>query len=168
MKTTSQSPTLNVKNLWLFLLMLMPAGAIYSQSDQPATGKLIITFTDIRSEVGNIALGLYTAAEQWTDNPAYNYYWDKKNMVNGTLTVEIEKLPRGIYYACAVLDDEDKSFTMNYTVGLPNEGWGMSTNPSFLKLKKPRFDEVSFELDAPAIRTEIKLNYLNRKKKVVE
>jgi len=168
MRTTFQLPILNAKNLLLAAILLLPASNVFAQTGTAAYGKLIITFTDIRSSVGNIAMGLYTAEEQWTDNPAYNFYWDKKELREGRLTVELDNLPRGLIYACAVLDDEDKSFTMNSTLGLPNEGWGMSTNPSFLKLKKPGFREVAFELDAPVIRIEIKLNYFNKNKKVKE
>jgi len=145
----------------LFVFMLNVSG----QSAGPATGKLIITFTDIRSDVGQIAIGLYNAPGQWTDDPVQEFAWDKDDLENGRLTVTIDDLKRTTY-AIAVLDDEDRNLQMNYTLGLPTEGWGMSTNPSFLKLKKPGFDEVSFDLDAPVIRMEIKLNYLRKNKKV--
>ncbi len=145
----------------LFVCMLNVSG----QPSEYATGKLIITFTDIRSDVGQIALALYNQESQWTDNPAKEYAWDKDNMKNGRLTVTIEDLPRTVY-AIAVLDDENENLEMEYTLGLPTEGWGMSTNPSFLKLKKPGFDEVFFDLDAPVIRMEIKMNYIRKNKKV--
>jgi uncharacterized protein (DUF2141 family) len=132
---------------------------------QEPMGTLVITFTDIRSEVGNIVMGLYESEDQWTDNPSYSFSWDKKNLKNGVLMVEIDSLPIK-HYACAVLDDEDESVSMNFIMGLPKEGWGMSTNPSFFKLKKPDFEDVAFCLDCPVLRVDIRMNYLNRNKTV--
>jgi uncharacterized protein (DUF2141 family) len=142
----------------------MTAGTM-AQSPYFTTGKLVITFSGIRSDVGQIALGLYDAADQWTDHPKYEFAWTKEDMQDGRLTVVIDSLPRTTY-ACAVLDDENENFSMDYRLGLPTEGWGMSTNPSFLKLKQPGFDEVSFELDAAAVRFEINIYYIRKNKKV--
>jgi uncharacterized protein (DUF2141 family) len=134
-------------------------------SGQLAVGTLVITFTHIRSDVGNIVMGLYESEDQWTDNPTYSFSWDKSKLKNGVLMVEIDSLPRK-HYACAVLDDEDESASMNFIIGLPREGWGMSTNPSFFKLKKPDFEDVAFELDCPVLRVDIKMNYLNKNKRL--
>ena len=147
----------------LILLLLCLPYILSAQKDTIQTGKIIITFTDIRSDIGNIVMGLYTAENQWTNDPHYSFSWDKKYFDNGIITVEIDSLPRNSY-ACAVLDDEDESSSMKYFCGLPKEGWGMSSNPAFLKLKTPSFKDVSFELDCPAVRIEIKMNYLNRNK----
>lgn len=146
------------------LLGIFTYGAA-AQSPYFTTGKLVITFSGIRSDVGQIAMGLYDAADQWTDHPRYEYAWTKEDMEDGRLTVVIDSLPRTTY-ACAVLDDEDMDQEMNYRLGLPAEGWGMSTNPSFLKLKKPSFEEVSFELDAAAVRFVIDIHYLRKNKKI--
>ncbi|MFC2090922.1 DUF2141 domain-containing protein [Bacteroidota bacterium] len=151
-----------IRVLGIFFLLSSP---LHAQQSNQRTGKLIITFTNIRSDVGNIAMGFYNDARQWTDDPISEHRWPKRTMRNGKLTVEIPDLPYDTY-ACAVLDDEDRSRSMEYFLGLPKEGWGMSTNPPFLKLKKPGFDEVSFKLDRPVVRIEIKMNYLNKNKKV--
>ena len=148
----------------IILTGLLSAGA-FAQSPYFTTGKLIITFSGIRSDVGQIALGLYDDPDQWIDQPRYEYSWTKEDMKNGRLTVVIDSLPRTTY-ACAVHDDEEMNEAMNYTLGLPREGWGMSTNPSFLTLKQPGFTEVSFELDAATVRFEIEMNYLRKNKKV--
>lgn len=141
------------------LLLIIWVFPLFSQSAPEKTGTLIITFTDIRNNKGKIALGVYDNASQWSDNPRYEYSWNKSNLRHGKLIVEIENLPYSTY-ALAVLDDEDCSKSMNYFLGLPKEGWGMSTNPSFLKLKQPGFEEVLFDFDCPVMRMEIKVNYL--------
>lgn len=150
------------RRLLLLMLTLLPLH-IDAQPTDTSFGNLVITFTDIRNETGSIRMGLYDNTEQWTDTPKYTYSWEKIGIVNKILKVEIDSLPRG-RYACAVLDDEDNSITMNYKLGLPVEGWGMSANPSFLKLKKPAFNEVAFDLDGSMLRLEIKINYLNKRK----
>ncbi|MDF1572356.1 MAG: DUF2141 domain-containing protein [Bacteroidales bacterium] len=161
----SRSVTSSAKRLIIIILTgLLSAGA-FAQSPYFTTGKLIITFSGIRSDVGQIALGLYDAADQWTDDPKYEFTWTKEDMKNGRITVVIDSLPRTTY-ACAVLDDENENLAMDYWLGLPTEGWGMSANPSFLKLKKPEFEEVSFDLDAAAVRFEINIHYIRKNKKV--
>lgn len=165
MTNFSQSRRSSVKFNLIYLFLVVFMLNTTGQSSVSATGKLIITFTHIRSDVGQIALALYDHKDQWTDNPAMEYAWDKENLKNDRLTVSIKDIPRTIY-AIAVLDDENENLEMEYTLGLPTEGWGMSTNPSFFKLTKPGFDEVSFDLDAPTIRMEIKMNYIRKNKKV--
>lgn len=168
MTTTLPLPFSNVRGLLYALLFLYIPANSFSQPARSNTGKLVITFTDIRSDLGEVSMGLYNTAEQWTDTPVKSYAWNKDKLKDGRMVVEIDQLPRGTFYALAVLDDENKDGDMNYTLGIPLEGWGMSNNPSFLKLKEPPFDECSFELDAPVIRFEIKMNYVNKNKKVKE
>ena len=165
MKVILPLPILNARILVIALTSVLFFNNTYSQSADYTTGKLIITFSNIRSDIGNIRVGLYDAPDQWTDHAKFHYVWNKEDLKDGKLTVEIKDLPRTTY-AIAVLDDEDENEDMTYKLGLPMEGWGMSKNPSFVRLKAPGFDEVSFELDSPAIRFEIQMNYLNRNKKV--
>lgn len=165
MKDILLSPILSVKTILIALLPVILTNSAFNQSADYTTGNLVITFTGIRSDIGNIRLGLYDAPDQWTDNAKYHYVWNKEELKDGRLTVEIKDLPRTTY-AISVLDDEDENETMTYRLGLPTEGWGMSNNPSFARLKAPPFEEVSFELDSPVIRFGINMVYLNRNKNV--
>ena len=165
MRAILPSPILNVRIYLVALISLLFFNNTFSQPADYTTGRLIITFTNIRSDIGNIRVGLYDAPDQWTDHAKYHYVWSKEDLKDGKLTVDIKDLPRTTY-AIAVLDDEDENEDMTYRLGLPMEGWGMSNNPSFVRLKAPGFEEVSFELDSPAIRFEIQMNYLNRNKNV--
>jgi uncharacterized protein (DUF2141 family) len=153
------------KSLLFQVFLVLCITGIHAQSSTKPEGDLVITFTDFRSEVGTISMGLYTHEKQWTDKPLQSFRWTKEDLNKGVLTVRVEALAYG-KYACAVLDDEDDNQSMNYILGLPREGWGMSTNPSFLRLKAPAFEDVSFNLDAPVVRFEIKMNYLNKNKQV--
>lgn len=145
---------------FLFVLSILPT-RLFGQS---GTGKLVITLTDIRNTQGQLLLAVYNDPTQWTDHPVKSLRYEKKDIKDGKLQVEITGLKRDIVYACALLDDENSNNEMDYKLGLPLEGFGMSRNPSFLKLKKPGFDETSFLLDGPAVRFELKLNYIRKKK----
>jgi uncharacterized protein (DUF2141 family) len=165
MRIILQSPILSVKAILIALAPVIFSNNAFNQSPVYSTGTMIITFTGIRSDIGNIRVGLYDAPDQWTDHAKYRYAWSKEELKDGRLTVEIKDLPRTTY-AISVLDDEDENETMTYRLGLPMEGWGMSNNPSFARLKAPPFEDVSFELDSPVIRFEINMVYLNRNKNV--
>ena len=157
------SITSNVKQALAISLLILLCHSAACQQVSHQTGTLAITFTQIQSTEGRIRLALYNREDQWTDNPAYHFDWTKENVVNGRLTVMLDSLPRATY-ACAVLDDINNSGDMEYLLGLPKEGWGMSTNPSFLKLKKPGFRDVCFDLDAPVLRFEIQIYYLGKRR----
>ena len=165
MRVILLSPILSVKIILIAIQSVIFTNNAFNQSAGYTTGSLVITFTNIRSDIGNIRVGLYDAPDQWTDHAKHHYVWNKEDLKDGNLTVEIKDLPRNTY-AIAVLDDEDKNEDMTYKLGLPIEGWGMSNNPSFVRLKAPDFDEVSFELDSPVVRFEINMVYLNKNKKV--
>lgn len=167
MKTISLLPISKGKLGKLLVTILIAVSSLSISAQSDTCGSLIITFTDIRSDIGEIVAGIYCAEEQWIYDPEYSHKWTKEEMKDGKLRVEIPKLPYG-RYAISVLDDEDKSNSMNYLLKLPREGWGMSTNPSFLKLKAPAYEECAIELDCPSICFEINMNYLNRRKKVKE
>ena len=149
--------------LLFFGVLLFVSSSSWAQ--KAPTGTLVITFSDIRSDIGILRAGVYAAEEEWIYDPSYSYKWDKKELKDGRLTVEVKDLPYG-QYSISVLDDEDESNSMNYFLGLPKEGWGMSTNPSFFKLKAPDYEECAIDLDCPKIWMEIELNYLNKRKKI--
>jgi uncharacterized protein (DUF2141 family) len=167
MKTISLSPILKGNMNKILLIVLLSISYLAVQAQSAPCGSLTITFTDIRSDIGEIVAGIYSAEEQWIYEPEFSQKWSKEELKDGTLKVEIPNLPYGTY-AISVLDDEDKNAGMKYFVGLPREGWGMSTNPSFFKLKAPSYEECAIELDCSSIGFEINMNYLNKRKKVKE
>lgn len=129
------------------------------------SGNIVISFSQIRSNIGTLAVGVYSCESEWIYEPLFNYTFPKDSLKDGILTIETGEIPYG-KYAVSVLDDEDTNLEMNFVMGLPREGWGMSANPTFLRLKAPSYDECSFMLNSPCHRLHIKLNYLNRNKKI--
>lgn len=165
MKTILPWHILKDRRFFLLLLFLSSTFSVSSLAQHQAKGSLHITFTEIRSDVGLIRIGIYSSDKEWIHHPKYSHKWDKSELKGDRLRVVVDDLPYGSY-SISVLDDEDRSNSMNYKLKLPQEGWGMSNNPSFLKLKQPGYDECSFKLDSPKISMEIKLNYLNKRKKI--
>ncbi len=153
------------KYKYLFFISFLLLLNLSLHAQDSIKGTLKITFTDIRSTAGNIVAGVYDHEGQWINEPRRSYSWSKETLVNGSMTVEIPDLPYGTY-AITVLDDEDKNEEMKYFMGLPREGWGMSNNPSFRKIKAPKCDECSFELNSPLLGFDVKINYLRKNKEI--
>ena len=139
--------------------------AIYCNAQQTPSSVMHITFTDVRSDVGQIIVAVYDSEKQWAYDPRYTYKYGKNDIDKGAVKVKIPSLPYG-RYAISVMDDEDMDNEMKYFMKLPREGFGMSGNPSYLSLKLPAYELCSFELDSPEVYFSIKMNYLNKRKKV--
>ena len=159
---------MNTKSHFYILLtaaLILFSLNVYSQENAiDNTGKLVVTFTNIKSDEGELKINLYTNESQWPDYAPMTFIRSKDNIKNGRITISIDSLPQATY-GLVVLDDLNSNADMDYTLGLPSEGWGMSNNPSFFKLKAPAYEEVVFELDAAIVMIDVKLNYVLVRKK---
>ena len=138
------------------ILLLLTGFQLHSQP--PGTGTLEIEFTGIRSEEGQIAIGLNSSRDGWPREPEIELAWPKKNLENGTLVVRIDALEYGTY-AISVLDDIDLDEEMKFFLGIPREGFGFSMNPPH-KLHEPDFEESAIEVDRPFQRISIEMRYI--------
>ena len=145
--------------LSVFLLNLLVVQTLFSQSSQ--TGTIEITFRKVRSPEGQMAIGInHKNPENFPRKADIELQFEKKGMEDGTLTVQVKDQPYGMY-AISVLDDENRDLEIEMFMGIPREGFGFSTNPPF-KLRAPKFDECSFELDQPVVRISIDLRYAGK------
>ncbi len=144
--------------LIISLLTLSTAIPIMSQSYPTAT--LEITFAGIRSQKGQIAIGINSSPEGWPRKPHLDPNWKKTGIKEGRFTARVEGLTYGTY-AVSVLDDENSNLEMDMFLGIPREGWGFSGNPPF-KLSAPKFEECSFRLDKPVVKITIDLRYAGK------
>jgi uncharacterized protein (DUF2141 family) len=133
---------------------------LLSQSKE--RGTLEIRFTGIQNDAGLIALGIYTSPDGWPDKADIELQWEKKNMADGVLTVQIPDLPYGTM-AMSVLDDENSNLEMDYFLGIPREGYGFSMNPH-VRLSVPKFNACSFELNQPFQQITINFKYTGKGK----
>jgi len=142
------------------IFFLITASFLHAQSS--GSGTLEIRFTGIKSDKGQIAIGINNAPDGWPRQPQLNAKWKKENMKAGVFVRRLEDLPYGTY-AISVLDDENCSLEMDMFLGIPKEGYGFSMNPPF-KPSAPGFDECSFRLDKPFQQITIDIRYIGKGK----
>jgi len=143
--------------LFLSLVTGLP---LFTQSD--STGTIEITFTGIRNQKGQIAIGINNIPENFPRAAEIELQFPKEGMQDGVLTIQVKDFPYGTY-AISVLDDENSNLEMEMFLGIPKEGWGFSMNPPF-KLRAAKFEECSFELNQPVKSISIQLRYAGKGK----
>ena len=144
----------------LILLSLFAHIPLLAQLDSTAT--LEIEFTGIQSVEGQIAINISTVPKGFPRKPRLEIQFDKDQMQDGALTVQIDSLTYGLY-AISVLDDLNGDLEMKMFLGFPKEGYGFSLNPE-VKLRAPKFKECSFELNQPNQKITILMQYPRKKK----
>lgn len=77
------------------------------------------------------------------------------------LSFVVNDLPCNQDYALALLHDENGNRKLDKNYGLPQEGVGMSNNPSFLRVNSPPYEHVKFTLQPPRNSQVIHLHYFN-------
>lgn len=145
--------------LSFILLSLFPGPLLYSQSN--SKGTIEITFKNIRNQDGWITIGInHRNPEGFPRKADIELQFEKEGMKDGSLTVQVKDQPYGMY-AISVLDDENRDLEIEMFMGIPREGFGFSTNPPF-KLRAPRFEECSFEVNQPVTKISIDLRYAGK------
>lgn len=107
---------------------------------------LVVNISNIRNNEGQFQVALFENNDQMkNEQPKAKYYFEKKGIRNGKLTLRIPLTPGT--YGITVLDDEDKSEKMTFQMGLyPKEGVGFS-NYQLKGMSKPKFEEFSFLIE---------------------
>lgn len=121
---------------------------------------LQIVISNIRSNNGQIILGIFKDNETFLKEKPFQFYKLKKNSIqNGTIVAKINIAP-GVY-GIALLDDENNNNKMDYNfLGIPLEGFGFS-NYYHSKLSKPNFNDFKFEVNENMpVTIQIKVKYI--------
>jgi len=144
------------RKIFIYLLINLLFGiSLFAQASPTAT--LEIKFTGIRSNKGVITVGLKSSADGWPRKPEKEYKWDKENLRDGILVVEISGLAYGTY-AISALDDENQNHELDLLQG---ERFGFSMNPK-VRLSAPKFEDCSFPIQSDL--TKIEIRFKNREK----
>lgn len=139
-------------NLLIGLLFISLASYIQSQQETD------IKITGIRSARGKIMLNVFKDSESYDKELPYKKLtFDKKALVNGTLTIKCELEP-GTYGITMIDDENDNGKIDKNLIRMPKEGFGFS-NFFMEKLKKPTFDDFKVDLKAHH-QVEIKVKYM--------
>lgn len=145
--------TLKTPRLIIIAGLLFTAAEVSSQNIE-------VTVTGIRSEKGQIAIGVITDDESFRkDKAVLEIQFPKKDLNNGSMTVSFSLEPGT--WGLALLDDEDNNRLMEYNfLGIPKEGFGFS-DYYHTGLSKPSFEMFSFDLVKDQSKSiKIKVRYI--------
>lgn len=152
-----------MKRLILYTFLLF-AGHFYTLFAQSTgTGTLEITFTDIRTEIGSMAIGINTSSEGWPKAAQIQLQIPKENMKEGVFVVRVPDLHFGIL-AISVLDDENDNVKLDMTLGIPREGYGFSNDAKIRFLSPPKYEDCSFPFTDSLQQISISLKYWGKGK----
>jgi uncharacterized protein (DUF2141 family) len=135
------------------LLMLMVP--ILPAQEMPETGSLRVIVSGLRSNDGEIQIGLFNSAAS---------YKGKSDRFRGSILPIadhraewlIEGIPFG-EYAIKLFHDEDRDGKMDKNfIGIPSERFGFSNNPK-ISLGPPGFDKTKFLFDSKEMTIVIEL-----------
>ena len=89
---------------------------------------LSVTVSGIRSDVGLLRLALYDHPDQFPNDPAKSFAFEKTILKDGQMEVVLQGIAPG-EYAISLLDDKDENNEMKYNIlRIPGEGYGFSNN----------------------------------------
>ena len=141
------------KHLVTFCLLLVAAKGIEAQNVE-------VTVTGIKSDKGQISVGIFLDNESFDEEKEYlGYIFQKNDMQDGTITFRLNLEP-GLY-GLSVLDDEDCNRKMKYgALGIPKEGFGFS-DYYHTGFSKPKFDSFSFTVEKNTVKhIVVRMRYL--------
>jgi uncharacterized protein (DUF2141 family) len=124
------------------------------------TSTLTIRITGIRNAKGRIGVVLFRDGKGFPSDITYAVAARQGEIDPQTLTAKVvfEKLPRGVY-AAAVLHDENLTGKMEFDAqGMPQSGYGISNNPDTTQ-GPPTPEEAIFPVKQPEAAIEIKMVY---------
>ncbi len=142
-----------IRNLLSFICILLFTFTLNAQNVE-------VTITGIRSEKGQIAIGVFKDDETFQDEDAFlDKQFVKNNITDGRMTVKFSLEP-GIY-GLSLLDDENSNGKMEYNfLHIPKEGFGFS-DYYHTGITKPRFDAFKFNLEKDQTkRITIRVRYM--------
>lgn len=124
----------------------------------PTYHTITVKVTNLRNNSGKIQLQIYRTAENFKKELAWKVkLFDKDGVKNNTLTCTFTGIEPG-EYGVALLDDENSNKEMDYTMLMPDEGFGFS-DYYHTSWSKPKFESFKFSLKEDKAVT-VKVRYV--------
>ncbi len=136
----------------LFCFILFVSSDLSSQNVE-------VTVTGIRSEKGQIAIGVFTDDESFQkDKAILEVQFPKKELKNGSMTVSFSLEPGT--WGLALLDDVNSNRSMEYNfLGIPKEGFGFS-GYYHTGFSKPKFDDFRITVvEGQKMKITVRMKY---------
>ncbi|MCS6903961.1 MAG: DUF2141 domain-containing protein [Bacteroidia bacterium] len=153
------------KNILLSLFIFLVPVRTFEQVNNTT---LVITFKNIRSNIGKIQCAIYNQPAGWPDDGKKALQYFLINLEKNSIAIDSQTLIYTISfplksgkYAIACFHDENKNNRLDTNfLGLPKEGYGFS-NCSSSALHIPSFEECSFKIEEGKKQTiTIALKYI--------
>ncbi len=123
------------RNALLLSCLFLSAGA--------TAAKLDVTLKDVANNQGHVLVALYDSEDAW-EGRAKNLAGQRIVAAAGTLDLHFADLAPGRYGLMVMHDENDNGKLDSNLLGIPQEGYGFSNNPSLMR--RANFDEVVFEV----------------------
>ncbi len=135
---------------WAVLFPGTPAQA----ADAKAT--IDANIANLRNDHGQVICTLFNSPDGFPDH-SKNAVTIAVVIKDTRATCRFKNVPYGTYAIVSFHDENhDGKFNQNW-LGMPQEGFGFSDNPSVLK--KPSFDDAKFTVAKPEVTISIKMIY---------
>ncbi len=133
------------------------SGIVHSESQ---FGKIEIVIDNLKSNDGVVRLHLYdkSNAEFFPRKTRKAFVRKENKPTEKKVRFVIDSLPFGEYAITTHHDENNNRKIDKNFLGLPNEGWGISNNPTVV-LSLPDFEEAKVVLNKKTITIHIKMNY---------
>lgn len=119
---------------------------------------ITIKVTNIRNNNGTIQLQIFRSSENYNKGLPWKVkVVDKSEMKNNSLTCTFTGIEEG-EYGIALLDDENKNKEMDYTMFMPDEGFGFA-DYYHTSWSKPKYENFKFSLKGDRTMTA-KIRYV--------
>lgn len=106
---------------------------------------ITIKVTNIRNNSGQLQIQIYRNAENYKNSLPWKVKrFDKDGVKNNSLTCTITGIESG-EYGVALLDDENSNKEMDYTMFVPDEGFGFG-DYYHTAWSKPKYESFKFQL----------------------
>jgi len=127
--------------------------------DDDYSAQLLIEVSGFENSDGNLAIAINNNSAQFASNTEC-YIDTIIYVLYDDMVVAIDGIEPGVY-AISIFHDEDEDGELDVGfLGIPEEGFGFSNNPS-IGFSQPSFNDCSFEIkDNQSIAVPINLVYL--------
>jgi len=150
-----------MKNLFTFISILLincmtitaQDSVVENESELSVkTCTLTLELTDLKSDEGQLMVGLYDSAGNWLNK---NYKGELVKIENGTATVVFTDIPFGTYAASAVHDEDMNNKLNTGMFGIPSEPYASSRGAKG-RFGPPKWEDAKFELSSASVTESIK------------
>lgn len=133
-------------------LLLLFCVFYQTRAQSEFNGVIAVEITNIKSDEGQILIGLYNSETDWLGTP---YMGTIGTIKAGVSTVTFDTVPDGTY-AISLFHDADGDGSLNTFLGIPTESTGASNNAP-ANFGPPTWKDAKFEVNGTTVKQKIKL-----------